>query len=108
MSVQYLFNSCGDWIAFRKGEFVFDTDGNWLGWLPWGDLEIVDVSGEYLGTIESDRLYRFKNRPYRGYSGHSDSPDYPGYPGYPDHPGCSLLPSFAEDINIAKLERSKR
>lgn len=58
MSVQYLFNSYGDWIAFRKGEFVFDTDGNWLGWLPWGDLEIVDVSGEYLGTIESDRLYR--------------------------------------------------
>ena len=31
MSVHYLFNSRGDWIAFRKGKFVFDTDGNWIG-----------------------------------------------------------------------------
>ena len=104
MSVQYLFNSRGDWIAFLKDKFVFDTDGNWIGWLPWEDLEIVDTNGEYLGTMVRDRLYRFKNRPYRGYPGHSDSPDYPGYPGYPSHPGCSLLPSFAENINIAKLE----
>ena len=31
MSVQYLFNSRGDWIAFRKDKYVFDTDGNWIG-----------------------------------------------------------------------------
>ena len=46
-------------MPFARINFV-DTDGNWIGWLPWEDLEIVDASGEYLGTIESDRLYRFK------------------------------------------------
>ena len=105
MSVHYLFNSRGDWIAFRKGKFVFDTDGNWIGWLPWEDLEIVDTNGEYLGTIVRDRFYRFNNRSYRGYPGYPSNPGYPGYPGYPGNPGYSLLPPFAKDIEIEKEEK---
>lgn len=36
MAVQYLFNSSGEWTAFKLNNFVYDTDGNWIGWLPWG------------------------------------------------------------------------
>ena len=43
---QYLFNSSGNWIAFRAGKYVFDASGNWLGgqWLGgkyWSVNEIA-------------------------------------------------------------------
>jgi hypothetical protein len=103
MAVQYLFNSGGNWIAFRSRKNVFDTACHWIGWMPWDDTDVVTTEGEYLGTIvENDRLYHFRDQPYRGY------PGYPGYPGRPDlpgHPGCAVfssLPPNAEDIEISK------
>jgi hypothetical protein len=41
MNVKYLFNSSGDWVCFQVGKHVFDTDGNWIGWLPWDNIEVV-------------------------------------------------------------------
>lgn len=74
MPVHYLFNSSGEWIAFRISNYVYDTDADWVGWLPWGDNDVVDVNGDYLGTIfPNNRFYRIIFKPYRG---------YPGYPGY--------------------------
>ena len=95
---QFLFNSSGNWIAFRVGKYVFNTHGRWIGWLPWGDEDVVDTHGNYLGTIvDGDRFYRFHYRPYRG---------YPGYPGYPGYAGYSALPFMAQDIDVEKLEAS--
>jgi hypothetical protein len=89
--VHYLFNSSGNWIAFRVGEFVYDSEGEWVGWLAWKDADVATVDGEYLGTIvDGNRLIRFRNRPYKGY------PGYPGYAGY------SPLPSGASDVVIPK------
>ena len=101
MATQYLFNSAGDWIAFRIGKFVYDTDGNVIGWLPWGDNDVVNNDGDYLGTIFSgNRIYKRLNQPYRGYPGYPGYPVYPGYPGYPGFAGYSPLPSLTEDIKI--------
>ena len=103
MAVQYLFNSSGNWIAFRVGKCIFDPHCHWIGWMPWDDTDVVTTEGEYLGTIvENDRFCRFRSQPDRGY------PGYPGYPGRPDlpgHPGCAVfssLPPNAEDIEISK------
>lgn len=99
MTIQYLFNSRGNWIAFREGRYVFDTNGNWIGWLPWNEPEVVDKQGNYLGTIFPDnRLYREVARPYRGYPGYPGYPGSPGYPGYPGFAGHSPLPLGTEDI----------
>ena len=90
MSVQYLYNSSGEWIAFRKDKFIYDTDGDWIGWLPWGDNDVVDVNGEYLGTLfPNNRIYRIINKSYRG---------YPGYPGYPGFAGYQYRPYNMQDI----------
>ncbi len=98
-SVQFLFSSSGRWIAFRKGKYVFDTDGKWVGWLPWGDGDVVDTQGQYLGTIfPGDRLYRVSNRRYRGYPGYPGFPGYHGYPGYPGFAGHSRLPPATADV----------
>lgn len=89
---QYLFNSSGEWIAFRVNRFLFNTNGHWIGWLPWNDMEIVDKKGNYLGHIfPSNRLYKKYYSPYR---------EYPGYPGYPGFTGYSPLPLGAGDIDI--------
>lgn len=100
MAVQYLFNSSGSWIAFRKGRYVFDSTGKWIGWLPWDDAELVDVNGKYLGTIVSGkRFYRFLNRPYRGY------PGYPGYPGYHYSRNESSCYENVQDVYRASIEK---
>ena len=98
MPVQYLFNSSGSWIAFRVGTYVYSTNGTWVGWLPWGDDDVVDTQGSYLGTIfYGSRLYHVYGKPYRGYPGY---PPYPGYPGYPGFAGYSPLPLGARDVSI--------
>lgn len=100
MAVGYLFDSRGSWIAFRKGKYVYDRDGNWIGWLPWNDDDVADRNGAYLGTIvKKKRLYRLAARPYRGYPGYPGSPGYPGYPGHPGRAGDDLPPLGAEDVN---------
>jgi hypothetical protein len=92
MAVQHLFNSSGEWIAFRKGKFVFATDGTWIGWLPWDESEVVDTSGSYIGHIYGgNRLYRRTSNPYRG---------YPGYPGYPGYAGYKRLPRGLTDVDL--------
>ena len=91
---QHLFNSSGEWIAFRIGKYVFDNQGIWIGWTPWDYSEVVDIEGQYLGHIFlGDRFYHKYYTSYRG---------YPGYPGYPGFKGYSRLPSGYEDVVIPK------
>ena len=54
---QYLFNSSGNWIAFRAGKYVFDASGNWIGWTPWGDNYVANTSGDYLGRYNQHHPY---------------------------------------------------
>ncbi len=106
MDVQHLFDSRGDWIAFRLGEHVFDPGGDWVGWLPWDDGEIVDAHGEYLGTIvdrDGSRLYRYRDREYRGYPGYRENPGYPGYPGHPDSASRDYPPFGADDVDLLEI-----
>lgn len=98
MAVEFLFNSSGDWIAFRVDKWVYDTDGNPVGWLPWEDNYVITPEGEYLGSIcPGRRLYKLAGQPSRGYPGYPGDPGYPGNPGHPGHAGYSPLPPGAED-----------
>jgi hypothetical protein len=106
MAVRYLFDSHGTWIAFVDGNFVFDRDGEVIGWTPWDKDEVVTKRGEYLGTIIRDgkpRLYRFRDHTYRGYPGRPDEPSYPGYPGHPGHVEEAVPPMGAEDVDLQSL-----
>lgn len=89
--MKYLFNSSGEWIAFKIDSFIYDTNGNWIGWTPWNDDYAVDTLGNYLGNIIADRLFYFYSAPYRG---------YPGYPGYPGYGGFFPIPSGAKDVKF--------
>lgn len=76
----FLFDSSGDWIVWRRStndKFLFNDNGDAIGWFPWDDADAVDMDGEYLGTVVGNRLLRKNYQPYRG---------YPGYPGYSPPP----------------------
>jgi len=64
--MKYLFNSSGNWIAFKIGRYLYGTSANWIGWFPWEDEHAVDRKGKYLGSIFGDRFSKISGFPYRG------------------------------------------
>lgn len=98
---EHYFDISGQFIAFRRNpddKFVFSPDGNWLGWIPFEVPEVYSESGDYIGTLVSNRLVRLPDVPHRGYPGYPAYPGYPGYPGYPDFAGHFTPPPGARDI----------
>lgn len=59
----HLHDSDGQWVAwYRRGmPYVWNTRDVWVGWFAWEDGElagdVLDLSGEYLGTVVGDRLW---------------------------------------------------
>lgn len=95
-----LFNSKGDYLAFKKGEYVYDVDGRWVGFLISDNDIVYDVDGVYLGTIINNRLYKdfslekaFTNQVMK----------FPGYPEmfpFPRPIEEDELPTGFGDVNI--------
>ena len=106
----YLFDSWGNWIAFRRtpdDKYLFNTNGDWIGWFPWGDEHAVTRDGDYLGSVAGNRLLRGVSQPQRGYPGSLESPESPGYPGYPGYPGLAgyqSTPSGYHDVPAELLK----
>lgn len=66
----FFFDLSGAPVAFRRtasDRYLFDKQGHWIGWFPWGDNDVVDKDGEYLGTVVGNRLLSRLVQPYRGY-----------------------------------------
>jgi hypothetical protein len=83
--VKYLYNSSGEWIAFRDAQYIYDPEGEFLGFMADGDEDIVDIESRYFGSIFfGDRLYRKVFPPelqarYPGYPGRHTRPQFPGF-----------------------------
>jgi hypothetical protein len=113
----FLFDSQGTWIAFRPDETdrnLFNSDGEWIGWFPWGDDDAVTREGAYLGTVVENRLLVREHPRFRGTPDFPGSPPYPGQPPYPgagsyislpdgfmDAPGSVLWPAKSWKRNVA-------
>ncbi len=96
--VQYLFNSRGDWVAFRDGRYVYDPNGFFLGSMAEDGENVADIEGRYFGTIYPEgRLYRKLFAPEID-AGFLGFPDLPVLPNYPSPPGETFLPVEADDI----------
>ena len=58
----YLRDSQGVWIAFLSdptSRDLFNPDGDWIGWFPWGDDDAVTPEGDYPGAPRSEQLLSF-------------------------------------------------
>src|SRR3712207_9275629 len=65
--VIHYFRLSGEWVAFRRDDdrVLFDTHGRALGWMPWGEGEVVRGDGLYLGTVLGNRLVHRTSTRYR-------------------------------------------
>lgn len=50
-NIKYLYNSGGEWIAFKIGRYLYNSKANWIGWFPWDEENAVTKDGKYLGSI---------------------------------------------------------
>lgn len=103
---EYLHDSQGVWIAYRpdpQSRWLFNSEGDWIGWFPWSDDMAVTPGGSYLGTVHGDRLYVDDEHPYRGNPGYPGAPGYPGQAPYPGAGPYVGLPDGCEDVAPALL-----
>ena len=87
----FLFDSSGDWITWRRtsdARFLFNNDGDAIGWFPWGDADAVNMDRASLGTVLGNRLLRKHNQPYRGYPGYAGHISAPA--GFTDVPKSQI------------------
>lgn len=54
MSVRYIFNTSGNFVAFVQGSHLFDTKSKWIGFIEDGDDVYSAEDGSYMGTLSSD------------------------------------------------------
>lgn len=118
--VVHYFNSFGDWIAYgryRGDRYLFDKRGNWIGWFPWDEKEIVDLNGEPLGIVmdenriytkiptDADKKNAKKKKRDVGFMVDPGNGGYAGYPGFAAH----TLPPFGYiDIDLSRIAIVKR
>lgn len=54
MSVRYIFNTSGNYVAFVQGNHLFDPSSKWLGFIEDGDDVYDAKEGSYIGTLSTD------------------------------------------------------
>jgi hypothetical protein len=54
MSTQFpIYTSSGDWAAMLIGRYLYDPQGQWIGWIDSKGL-VFSVRGEYVGWLSRD------------------------------------------------------
>ena len=48
-----IYSTSGDWAAMLKFPYVFNTLGEWVGWVT-PDHEVFDVDGRYVGFLDDE------------------------------------------------------
>ena len=102
----FLYNSAGTWIAFRpEGDYryLFNTDGDWIGWFAWSEDDVATRDGRYLGTVVGDRLLSCESAEFRGTPTYPGAPTYPGQPPYPGAGPYESLPQGFTDLPGSQL-----
>jgi hypothetical protein len=95
--VQHLFNSYGEWIAFRDEDFVYEPSGAFLGFIGEDGESVLDNGGRYYATLFDNRLYR-QLFPAISLPRHFSQPNHHQPPDPPPSPGFGEIPPGAEDV----------
>lgn len=65
MSVRYLFNTAGNYVAFQQANNVFSPSTDWVGFIVGGN-QLYSTDGDFLGyVLNDDRVARDKTEPKR-------------------------------------------
>jgi hypothetical protein len=54
MTTQFpIYTSHGDWVAMLVGRYLYNTRGDWIGWID-PDSQVFSARGEYAGWLTKD------------------------------------------------------
>jgi hypothetical protein len=111
--VKHYFSSSGVWIGFRmvdNDRYLFDRKGNWIGYFPWADNEIVSVEGQYLGTVfYENRIYRRKASPSKKRDiGFVMDPGNAPFVSHPGHAAPYAPPHGYKDVDMTQFPIGRR
>ena len=61
MTIRYIYNTSGEYVAFIHGENLFSPECEWLGYIKKGN-EVYNTQGNFLGYVNNDdRIVRNKS-----------------------------------------------
>ncbi|MFH0782176.1 MAG: hypothetical protein V2B20_09535 [Pseudomonadota bacterium] len=61
MSIRYIYNTSGEYVAFVQDNNLFNQNSEWLGFIEIGN-EVYSKEGEFIGyLLDDDRVIRNKN-----------------------------------------------
>lgn len=65
MSVRYIFNTSGEYVAFLSNNYLFSPDAEWIGFVSSGN-EVYRPDGSFMGYLmDDDRVVRRRGEPAR-------------------------------------------
>jgi hypothetical protein len=95
---EFVWNTSGDWVATRIGDYIWDQAKQWVAWLDGDDVYTKD--GEWIGKLSRDsRILRQRaavRRPLRT--------DIPPEPDKPDIPVRAPLPPMFQELTYSLVD----
>lgn len=96
----YIYNTAGDWLALKLGVYIFDTRGDYIGYVINDIHDVYTASGEWIGNLYPDgRIVRKRNY---------DRPPLmkrtPPKPPKPKMPTRAPLQSLPADLGFDKID----
>ena len=97
----FVFDTYGDWQATKLGEFLFDSRGDYIGFVGGDTRDVHAADGEWVGNLYPDgRIIRKRN-----YDRPPLYPDPPKRPQKPRNlPGRAPLPPMTGDLGYDKVD----
>ncbi len=98
----YIFDTAGDWLATKLGDYIFDGRGDYIGFVRTEKYDVFTKSGEWIGNLYPDgRIIRKRSatrQPLIPFS------ELPAAPPKTKMPARSPLPPISGDLGYDKID----
>jgi hypothetical protein len=95
-----IYSTSGEWCAIIERPYIFDTQGEWIGWVS-DEEEVFDVDGGFVGWLDSDQRV-LRHRAMR--RGDHDRRDPPKPPGSIRPPASVPLPPLMPELPAGTVD----
>jgi len=97
----FVFDTAGDWQATKMGPFLFDSRGDYIGFVLGEQHDVFTADGEWVGNLFPDgRIVRKRN--YNRPPLHPNPPKQQAKP--QNLPGRAPLPPMCADLGYDKVD----
>ena len=96
----FIFDTAGDWLATKIGDYIFDGRGDYIGFVRGEQYDVYTRSGEWIGNLYPDgRVIRKRSAPRQPLLKH-----LPPAPARLKMPARSPLPPITGELGFDKID----